>query len=100
MKVFSHRFFLKFCFHKATQKRPRKTLLAIQKLLSPFSIIKRKFFICKGFQLQICLCFMRLFVSRSVACWSKLDYGPLILAWMLLYATFQLTILKSQTVII
>ena len=40
---------------------------------------------------------MRLFVSGSLACWSKLDNGLLVLAWMLLYATFQLRIFKSQT---
>ena len=28
------------------------------------------------------------FVFGSLACWSRLGYGPLVLAWMFLYATF------------
>ena len=44
-------------------------------------------------------CFMRLFVCGSLACWSRLDYGPLVLAWMLLYAYFQFKILKSQMMV-
>ena len=30
------------------------------------------------------------FVFGSLACWSRLDYGPLVLAWMFLYATFSI----------
>ena len=45
-------------------------------------------------------CFMRLFVCGSLACWSRLDYGPLVLAWMLLYANFQFKIFKSQMMVI
>ena len=33
---------------------------------------------------------MRLFVCGSLACWSRLDYGLLVLAWMFLYATFSI----------
>ena len=44
-------------------------------------------------------CFMRLFVCESLACWSRLDYCLLYLAWMLLYAYFQFKILKSQMMV-
>ena len=43
-------------------------------------------------------CFV--FVCGSLACWSRLDYGLLVLAWMLLYANSQFKNFKSQMMVI
>ena len=40
-----------------------------------------------------------LFVCGSLACWSRLDYVLLVLAWMLLYANFQFKVFKSQMMV-
>ena len=53
-----------------------------------------------AFSELLAVCFMRLFVCGSLACWSILDYGLLVLAWMLLYASFQFKIFSSQMMVI